>query len=58
MSNDLTADARAPGEFEALALYHATTGGEAALARKKLGDTIRATAAAPTASAPLAAAAE
>src|SRR5271166_5037228 len=42
-------------EFEALSLYHATTGGEAALARKKLGDTIRATAAAP---APTAAAAE
>jgi len=29
-------------EFEALELYHATTGGEAALARKKLGDSIRA----------------
>ena len=28
-------------EFEALELYHATTGGEAALARKKLGDSIR-----------------
>ena len=28
-------------EFEQLALYHATSGGEAALARKKLGDAIR-----------------
>jgi hypothetical protein len=28
-------------EFEQLSLYHATTGGEAALARKKLGDSIR-----------------
>jgi hypothetical protein len=28
-------------EFEALELYHATTGGEAALARKRLGDSIR-----------------
>jgi len=28
-------------EFEALDLYHATSGGEAALARKKLGDDIR-----------------
>ena len=29
-------------EFEQLELYHATTGGEAALARMKLGDDIRA----------------
>ncbi|WP_113887919.1 B12-binding domain-containing radical SAM protein [Roseiarcus fermentans] len=29
-------------EFEALALYHATNGGEAALARMKLGDAVRA----------------
>ena len=28
-------------EFEQLALYHATTGGEAALARMRLGDSIR-----------------
>ena len=28
-------------EFEQLSLYHATTGGEAALARKALGDSIR-----------------
>ena len=28
-------------EFEQLELYHATGGGEAALARKKLGDDIR-----------------
>ena len=32
-------------EFEALELYHATSGGEAALERKKLGDSIRAGAA-------------
>ncbi len=37
-------------EFEALELYHATSGGEAALDRKKLGDSIRA-AAPPTAAA-------
>jgi len=30
------------GEFEAMALYHATAGGEAALARKRRGDAIRA----------------
>ena len=28
-------------EFEQLSLYHSTNGGEAALARKKLGDSIR-----------------
>ena len=28
-------------EFEQLELYHATSGGEAALARKKIGDDIR-----------------
>ena len=28
-------------EFEQLSLYHATSGGEAALARKALGDSIR-----------------
>jgi hypothetical protein len=32
-------------EFEQLSLYHATTGGEAALARKRLSDSIRAGAA-------------
>ena len=37
-------------EFEALELYHATSGGEAALDRKKLGDSIRA-GASPTAAA-------
>jgi hypothetical protein len=31
-------------EFEDLALYHQTTGGEAALARKRRDDAIRATA--------------
>jgi hypothetical protein len=30
-------------EFEQLSLYHATSGGEAALARKALGDSIRGT---------------
>jgi len=30
-------------EFEAMALYHQTTGGEAALARKRRDDRIRAT---------------
>ena len=34
-------------EFEQLSLYHATSGGEAALARKALGDSIRDSAAAP-----------
>jgi hypothetical protein len=29
-------------EFEAMALYHETTGGEAALARKRRGDAVRA----------------
>ena len=38
-------------EFEALDLYHATSGGEAALARKKLGDSIRAPAPASAAAA-------
>jgi hypothetical protein len=38
-------------EFEALDLYHATTGGEAALARKKLGDSIRGSVPAPAAAA-------
>ena len=34
-------------EFEQLSLYHATTGGEAALARKRLNDSIRDSARAP-----------
>jgi hypothetical protein len=34
-------------EFEQLSLYHATTGGEAALARKRLSDSIRDSARAP-----------
>ena len=38
-------------EFEALDLYHATTGGEAALARKRLGDSIRAPIQTPAAAA-------
>ena len=39
---DVAISAPKDDEFEALELYHATTGGEAALARKKLGDDIRA----------------
>jgi hypothetical protein len=35
-------------EFEQLSLYHATSGGEAALARKALGDSIRDSAPAPS----------
>jgi hypothetical protein len=35
-------------EFEQLSLYHATSGGEAALARKALGDSIRGTPQAPS----------
>ena len=34
-------------EFEQLSLYHATTGGEAALARKRLNDSIRESRAGP-----------
>ncbi len=40
--SDVAIAAPKDDEFEALDLYHATTGGEAALARKKVGDTIRA----------------
>ena len=43
-------------EFEQLSLYHATSGGEAALARKALGDSIRDSAPAPAIAAPAAAA--
>jgi Radical SAM superfamily len=45
--SDLAIEPPKADEFEALELYHATTGGEAALARKKLGDSIRGTAQAP-----------
>jgi hypothetical protein len=38
-------------EFESLSLYHETTGGEAALARKRRDDTIRTTGHAPDGSA-------
>jgi radical SAM superfamily enzyme YgiQ (UPF0313 family) len=44
---DLAIEPPKADEFEQLSLYHATTGGEAALARKKLGDSIRETAKAP-----------
>jgi radical SAM superfamily enzyme YgiQ (UPF0313 family) len=40
--SDLAIEPAKDDEFEALELYHSTTGGEAALARMKLGDTIRA----------------
>ena len=39
--SDLAIEAPKSDEFEQLSLYHATSGGEAALARKTLGDTIR-----------------
>ena len=38
---DIAIEAPKADEFEQLSLYHATTGGEAALARKALGDSIR-----------------
>jgi hypothetical protein len=38
---DLAIEAPKADEFEQLELYHATSGGEAALARKKLGDSMR-----------------
>jgi hypothetical protein len=40
--SDLAIAPPADDEFEALDLYHATSGGEEALARKKMGDEIRA----------------
>ncbi|HZZ61824.1 MAG TPA: radical SAM protein [Roseiarcus sp.] len=49
--SDLAIEPPKADEFEALDLYHATTGGEAALARKKLGDSIRGPAQAPAAAA-------
>jgi hypothetical protein len=39
--SDLAIEPPKSDEFEQLSLYHATSGGEAALARKALGDTIR-----------------
>ena len=39
--SDLAIEAPKSDEFEQLSLYHATSGGEAALARKALGDSIR-----------------
>jgi len=39
--SDIAIEPAREDEFEQLALYHATTGGEAALARKRLGDSIR-----------------
>jgi hypothetical protein len=52
--SDLAIEPPKADEFEQLSLYHATSGGEAALARKKLGDDIRVSASA--AAAPAAAA--
>ena len=45
--SDLAIEPPRGDEFEALELYHATSGGEAALARMKLGDSIRASGRAP-----------
>ncbi len=45
--SDLAIEPPRGDEFEALDLYHATSGGEAALARMKLGDSIRASGRAP-----------
>ena len=39
--SDLAIEPPRDDEFEQLSLYHATSGGEAALARKALGDSIR-----------------
>src|SRR6516162_5783757 len=39
--SDIAIEPPREDEFEQLSLYHATTGGEAALARKALGDSIR-----------------
>lgn len=39
--NDVAIEPPKADEFEQLSLYHATSGGEAALARKALGDSIR-----------------
>ena len=49
--SDLAIEPPKADEFEQLSLYHATTGGEAALARKKLGDSIRGPVQAPAAAA-------
>ena len=46
--NDLAIEPPKADEFEALDLYHATTGGEAALARKRRNDAIRTTTRAPS----------
>ncbi len=45
--SDLAIEPPREDEFEQLELYHATTGGEAALARKALGDSIRSASQAP-----------
>ncbi len=47
--SDIAIEPPKDDEFEQLSLYHATTGGEAALMRKKIGDTIRVTTPAPAA---------
>jgi hypothetical protein len=48
---DLAIEPPKADEFEQLSLYHATSGGEAALARKRLGDSIRTSAPPPAAAA-------
>ena len=45
--SDLAIEPPREDEFEQLSLYHATSGGEAALARKALGDSIRTSGRAP-----------
>jgi len=45
--SDVAIAAPRQDEFEAMALYHETAGGEAALARKRRDDSIRATGHAP-----------
>ena len=54
--SDLAIEPPRDDEFEQLQLYHATSGGEAALARKALGDSIRGAAAVPLTPAPATAA--
>jgi hypothetical protein len=55
---DIAIEAPRDDEFEQLSLYHATSGGEAALARKALGDSIRDSARPPAIAMPAAAQAQ
>jgi hypothetical protein len=54
--SDLAIEPPKSDEFEQLSLYHATSGGEAALARKTLGDNIRDSAPSPAIAVPATAA--